>query len=65
VRSFIIFTYSRISLSISNQGDEVGGAGGTHGIGEENIKYAGGKARREEFTRKSEVQVGGLNQNGS
>jgi hypothetical protein len=44
VRSFIICTHPQISLLRSNQGDEVGGACGTHGSGEECVQGFDGKA---------------------
>jgi hypothetical protein len=44
VESFIICTDPQISLGRSNQGDEVGGACGTCGGGEEGVQGFGGKA---------------------
>jgi hypothetical protein len=44
---------------------EVGGAFGTHGSGETVIQDFGGKARRKETTRKTGVEMGGWDQNGS
>jgi hypothetical protein len=48
-------THRQISLGISNQGNEVGGACGEHEKGEDIVKGFGLKSRRKEASRKIEA----------
>jgi hypothetical protein len=56
MRNFIISTHPQI-LGKSSQvkANEVGGACGTHGIGEKSLQGFGGKSRRKETTRKTKA----------
>jgi hypothetical protein len=45
----------QILLGRSNQGNEVGGACGTHGRGEKRVQGFGGKARKKKTTRKTKA----------
>jgi hypothetical protein len=55
MKSFITCTHPKISLGRSSQEGEVSGTRGIHGRGEKNVQDFGGKARRKETTRKTDV----------
>jgi hypothetical protein len=55
MRNFIICTHPQISLGKSSQGNEVGGACGTHGRGKKSVQGFGGKAQRKETTGKTKA----------